>query len=544
MTRPSASSSLTFHAIQIHAIALTILLGAASVAAPQTLPRRPARRAAAKPAASVAQSSQPKFKGVFEPVNYNQDLTLFDAFFVTSEEGWVSGASGTILHTSDGGKTWTVQLGGDPQSQGEDIIRLFFLDSTHGWAQCRHSQLFRTTDGQNWQQVNSDVRGQNVVFITASHGFYAYGGKVYSTEDGGATWKDSYTCASQAVIQGLTKQFTCDVNSLQFVTPLVGYGVGTNNAVLGGGAIVKTDDGGSSWNVIFIPQESGDQRINVVSFLDELRGFVLRNTGMYRTLDAGKTWQGVPATLPQNSAPLKFADPQVGWSAAQLPANFSTARLAFTSDGGVHWLARDLNFPAVMHGFALPRRDRAYIVGEHGMIYRYSVVLAAYQAPPHSIIGPLMPEIDSSVPTELATLNDVLGKLRSKLPASPASAAAAPPAPASAGFQQDTGAGGGGYVDSCCGPLVQQLEATANTFAVDVPAFAQRFRSLNLILQGFQFMNQVTTQAQTLKQQIRALRQARDPQAAAVALGQVSTQVNGITASGGFVQDTTLPPQK
>jgi len=538
MTRPSAFSTLTFHAI-----ALTILLGAASLAAPQTLPRRPARRAAAKPASSPAQSSQPKFKGVFEPVNYNQDLKLDDAFFITADEGWVSGAAGTILHTTDSGKTWTAQLGGDPQSQGEDIIRLFFLDSTHGWAQGRMGELFRTTDGQSWQQVNSAVNGQNVVFTSPSNGFYSYGGKIYSTADGGTTWKEVYACGGQTQVQGLTKQFHCDVAALQFVSPLVGYGVGSSNAVLGGGVVVKTEDGGATWNVIYIPQESGNQIADVLSFLDESHGFVLRAIGVYRTSDGGKSWEGVAMSPPTYDNLLKFADPQVGWAAGQLPAS-STARLTYTTDGGAHWFARDLHFPALIHGFSLPRRDRGYLVGEHGMIYRYRVVPAAYQLPPNSVLAPAMPGVDSPVAGEVATLNDVIAKLRAKLPAPPAGAAAAPPAPAAGGFQQDAGPAGGGYVDTCCGPLVQQLEATANTFAVDVPVFAQRFRNVNLILQGLQFMNQVTAQAQTLKQQIRALRHARDPQSASVALGQVSTQVNGISASGGFVQDTTLPPQQ
>src|SRR5437764_3265123 len=61
---------------------------------------------------SRAATEQPQVKGIFEPVNYGQDLTLADAFFVTADEGWVSGAAGTILHTTDGGKTWTPQLGG------------------------------------------------------------------------------------------------------------------------------------------------------------------------------------------------------------------------------------------------------------------------------------------------------------------------------------------------------------------------------------------------------------------------------------------------
>jgi photosystem II stability/assembly factor-like uncharacterized protein len=47
-------------------------------------------------------TAQPKFKDIWEPVNYGQDLLLTDVFFVTPEVGYVSGAAGTILKTADG----------------------------------------------------------------------------------------------------------------------------------------------------------------------------------------------------------------------------------------------------------------------------------------------------------------------------------------------------------------------------------------------------------------------------------------------------------
>ncbi len=90
---------------------------------------------------------------------------------------------------------------------------------------------------------------------------------------------------------------------------------------------------------------------------------------------------------------------------------------------------------------------------------------------------------------------------------------------------------------------MQQLETTGNTFATDAPAFSQRFRNLNLIFQGLDFLNGVVNQANTLKQSIRALREAKNGPAAAAALNTVSTQVNGISSSGGFMQDTSTPPQ-
>ena len=231
------------------------------------------------------------------------------------------------------------------------------------------------------------------MFTSPKHGFYAYGGDILETRDGGSTWKKVYNCATQAVVQGLTTQIRCDVGALHFPSPTVGYGVGTTST-LGGGVVVKSEDGGGTWQVIFMPTESGDQRTNVVHFLDAEHGFVLRNTGMFRTADGGRTWQGVVASIASNNEPLKFADAEVGWGLAQIPAN-STSRLTYTTDAGAHWLARDLNFPAVVHGFGIPRRDTAYVVGEHGMVYRYRIVPFDYKVA-NMIAAPAMPASSST----------------------------------------------------------------------------------------------------------------------------------------------------
>ena len=86
--------------------------------------RRPARPAS--PAQKTA-GTPPKFKAIWEPVNYKEDLNLTDVYFVSALEGWVAGEHGTILHTKDGGDTWTAQVGGDPQSADDPIEQLRHL---------------------------------------------------------------------------------------------------------------------------------------------------------------------------------------------------------------------------------------------------------------------------------------------------------------------------------------------------------------------------------------------------------------------------------
>ena len=131
-------------------------------------------------------------------------VPLFDVFFVSKEEGWASGAAGTILHTKDGGNSWTAELGGDPHAEGKELKRIFFADATHGWAQAWNT-LYRTTDGESWQEINGDIRG-DAFFVSDLKGFRTYGGKIFATTDGGENWKEIFTCHAKMEVQGLTQE--------------------------------------------------------------------------------------------------------------------------------------------------------------------------------------------------------------------------------------------------------------------------------------------------------------------------------------------------
>ena len=52
----------------------------------------------------------------------------------------------------------------------------------------------------------------------------------------------------------------------------------------------------------------------------------------------------------------------------------------YSSDGGKKWLSREINFPAMVEASSLPTRARGYVVGEHGMVYRYRIVPSDFNA--------------------------------------------------------------------------------------------------------------------------------------------------------------------
>ena len=355
-------------------LVMVLACGLATAFAQASRPKVPAR--AVKPPTA----EQPKFKAIWEPVNYNEDIRLFDVYFVSKDEGWVTGAAGTILHTKDGGNKWTAELGGDPHAQGEELKHEFFTDATHGWAQAWNT-LFRSTDGENWQQAGDDVRG-DVFFVSDVKGFRAYGGKIFATDDGGNKWREVLTCRAKMEVQGLTQDKSCDVWALYFPSARVGYAMGDARIM------AKTEDGGATWNIHVGPEEPNDQRVYDVFFLDENTGFHVRSgSRLYRTTDGGQTWQGIVAKLEPGYPKVKFADHEVGWSCVG-------STWAYTLDGGKHWTTRQVRFPAPVAAFSLPARDRGYVVGEHGMIYRYRVVPIDYTSK-GMLDASMMPTADS-----------------------------------------------------------------------------------------------------------------------------------------------------
>src|SRR5947208_3263264 len=205
---------------------IKLLLGAmvltlALCAYAQQSTKKAARPSPVKSAAS--EGTQPKFKAIWEPVIVQEDIELLSAYFVSPEEGWVTGGrtvmgGGVILHTKDGGANWEVQLG-DPQSSDRAYRDLRFVEPKIGFAVQSTGggdhQLLRTTDGQNW--APSGTVGQHRTdyrFISADVGFYAGGAEIYRTRNGGRTWEPVYQCRVKAEINGLTRDVNCEFDQL------------------------------------------------------------------------------------------------------------------------------------------------------------------------------------------------------------------------------------------------------------------------------------------------------------------------------------------
>jgi photosystem II stability/assembly factor-like uncharacterized protein len=522
----------------------------------------------------LAQSPAPRYKAIFEPVNVKADVELYDAYFVSEQEGWVAGGAGAvsggaILYTNDGGKTWTNQYG-DFQSSDRAVRMLRFINPRMGWAvqgTGAAARLLHTSDGQNWSQTGTIAEHtSDYTFLSERHGIYIDGERIQATDDGGQHWKTVATCELTVEVNGLTQRVHCDFRALHFPTPRNGYAVGKGSP---SNALFKTQDGGQTWQGVAVP---GDGGVEDVFFIDANVGFMRTgypDTGqLFRTTDGGSSFKGIGGAPGDR---IRFADPSIGWA-------FRYGKLTYTTTGGDRWTSRSFNFPASVYGFSLPSRRRAYVIGNHGMVYRYSIVPAELNVP-GAIDAPVMPGYDLPIAAEVQKLKPGIAKLKDDLdaaikaenaggggaPDSGQNAAGAgnsggfvqDPAPSNAvpdsGFIQDgtpqpfvqdtsvfdTPAGPG--LATCCVMDMQNLQTSFNGFSQTVPPMVTRYRSLNLLLRVFNLFADVTNHYQTVSSSFKAMKTAPNKQAALAALTQFATQLDQMAQSAGQLIQT--PPR-
>lgn len=108
-------------------------------------------------------------------------------YFVSEKIGWVVGEFGLVLHTRDGGQTWT------SQRSGPDLPVLFaviFLDEHRGWAMGQLGSFIWTKDGgKNWLPCNVDINRDLYAACFEGGRMVVVGNRIFlKTENEGSTW--------------------------------------------------------------------------------------------------------------------------------------------------------------------------------------------------------------------------------------------------------------------------------------------------------------------------------------------------------------------
>ncbi len=329
---------------------------------------------AAQPAAAPPKAEPPKWKAIWEPANYPQDLNLRDVQFISAEEGWAVGDKNTVLHTTDGAKTWQVQLGGDTESSDRELWEVFFLDAKVGWVRGGAEKLMRTTDGgASWEDLGRLSQHELAMnFVSPQTGFTA-GSVIKRTDDGGKNWKQAAACAVNMEVDGLARKMGCYFRDMTFPSAAVGYAVGqTSGSSKPSTVVARTKDGGETWTMSAPEKmdDSGKQGF----FWSENDGLVTTYIGKTLiTADGGETWTGAITPFGGESARYAMAGGKLG-------VIIMGKKIAYSTNGGRNFSSRDFPVPANVNAVTFPDATHGYLVGDHGMIYRYHIVPITYSA--------------------------------------------------------------------------------------------------------------------------------------------------------------------
>ena len=301
---------------------------------------------------------------------------LNKVFFVDSAMGWIVGDQATVIRTSDGGLSWTIQDPGIPNNIG-DVNTIFMLDRRIGWALATVPPNPRDTfvgtillstvnGGDSWdKEFFADEFFGSLYFSDSAEGWMgSREGGIERTTDGGKHWSVSAVDS--------TEHLYYPVHTIRFISPDVGYAVGGWREITG--IVWKTTDGGDHWSATGL----GDELFDVL-FTDSLHALCVGGglddgAGVARTSDGGVTWKFGYIGYRGQAMAISGPTPSEGWVVLG-----NTGKCLMTTDAGSTWIQMYTPDSVSVTDVRFIDSVRGYMVGLGGSILRYKPPLVAVE---------------------------------------------------------------------------------------------------------------------------------------------------------------------
>jgi uncharacterized protein (TIGR02145 family) len=207
--------------------------------------------------------------------------------------------------------------------------------------------IFTFSAFAQWTWQNPLPQGnplRDVVFTKEKTGYMVgHSGTILKTDDTGNSWSIIYTGV------------TADLYSVCFTDTLSGCAVGTN------GTVLKTNDAGESW---FTVSSASTEDLNTVYFLDSCTGFIGGSSGtLLKTEDAGNSWYPININYNDKYHSICFTDKDTGYL-------LGWGSLLKTVDGGVSWFLLNIGTYFNLQSVYFINANTGFVVGEMGEILR------------------------------------------------------------------------------------------------------------------------------------------------------------------------------
>ncbi len=274
-----------------------------------------------------------------------QGNTLQKVSFFNQHFGYAVGDYGTMMASTDGGRTWELQFEGVT----DNIRDVAVTDSLSVWLAADNGVILHTTNGgSTWVEQNSNtLNGLNAIFFLDNLNGWVCGDvrTIRRTTNGGATW------ISQN-LPGSPDQ--AGINTITFVTANEGW------AVSSAGVVYHTTNGGSNWTSQTTLSAAGFR----IKFSSATDGFIVGSGGsIWTTTNSGSTWTA------RSSGTSRSLNDVCIFSSSDIWAVGDNGVLSHSTNAGVSWMTDSLATYASVNGIAKVQNTLA-AVGEYGLIAR------------------------------------------------------------------------------------------------------------------------------------------------------------------------------
>lgn len=261
-----------------------------------------------------------------------------DLSFINMNTGWVIDNE-RVFKTTDGGTTWVNYSTGMSGNRS-----IGFFDSQTGilghFSTTTNSMQRTTNGGVNWAALDMGsgaINGICGISIADSNTAYACGtyytyGRAFKTTDKGQTWAVVFNDTSLA-------RTLIDCYFWSSDSGLIAGGYNTGNFMTGYSVVLRTVDGGNSWQRVFKSQRTGEWcwKISFNPAYSKSFGVIsierFSGTSFYlKTTNQGLSWQE-NSVMTYHEQGIGFLNENTGWIGGA--PNDSTMQ---TTDGGISWM--------------------------------------------------------------------------------------------------------------------------------------------------------------------------------------------------------------
>jgi photosystem II stability/assembly factor-like uncharacterized protein len=289
---------------------------------------------------------------------------LCSCTFTDTLNGWASGDSGTIIHTTNGGQNWFHQN----SNINFFVEDLFFINKRLGWAIANDFIFYRTyvlnttNGGENWsatQYPDTNIILNTIYFIDSLTGYMGgFNAVILKTTNAGLNW-NQMTVDSSFHAYFHIKRFNFFNHQ---------YGFACGGIMDLSGVIWKTTNFGMSWS----SKGVGPEPVFDILFLDANKiistgGDFEYGASIVKSYNSGTNWNYSTIGFFGVGQALAFRTSAEVW----VPLGFSL-RWAVSSDTGNSWQEIIATDSAAIYDAVFVTPNHGWAVGDRGKILKYN----------------------------------------------------------------------------------------------------------------------------------------------------------------------------